>query len=64
MSDPVAHSVLFEPVMKEAEQDLPQQLRSIGGEYEQFFMKLSKEPLCVTTVVIEREDGALVPMTS
>jgi len=50
--------------MKEAEQDLPQQLRSIGGEYEQFFMKLSKEPLCVTTVVIEREDGALVPMTS
>jgi len=64
LSDSVAHSALFKLVIKEAEEDLPQQLRSIRAKYEPFFMKLPKEPLCVTTVVIEREDGALVPMIS
>jgi len=64
LRDPVAHSAVFKLVIKEAEQDLPQQLRSIRAEYESFVMKIPKEPLYVTTVVIEREDGALVPMIS
>lgn len=64
LRDPQAHSVLFEPVMKVAEEDLPDQVRSVRGDYESFRMKLPADPLCVTTIVIEREDGALVPMLS
>ena len=56
------HAMLFGPLMDELNQTLPEQVRTIEGEYEKFRLSLSKDPLCVMTIVIEHEDGSLVPM--
>jgi hypothetical protein len=64
LSEPTSHEVLFSPVMDELAEALPEQVCMTENGYEKFKMKLTKSPLCVTTVVMEFEDGRLVPMVS
>lgn len=64
LSNPDSHSALFGQLIDGLERQVPEQLRCIKGEYEKFRMDVPKDPLTVTTVVIERDDGTLVPMVS
>jgi len=64
LSDPISHSHIFGPLLEELAESLPEQLCSHEGEYSRFKMELTEAPLAVTTVVIEHEDGRLVPMVS
>lgn len=64
LSDQTYHSTLFNPLMEELAKSIPEQVKSINGEYVKFSLKLPESPLCVTTIVIENEDGNLVPMLS
>lgn len=43
---------------------LPTQLRSLNGEYMPFRLELPEDPLCVTTQILEFEDGRQVPLVS
>ncbi|NML26162.1 hypothetical protein [Zoogloea dura] len=56
--------VLFEPLFKRLEKSIPQQVRVGKNGYEAFSLSLPDDPLTVTTVVMEFEDGRLVPMVS
>lgn len=42
---------------------MPTQLRSVGGQYKQFRLRTPESPRYLMTVVIEQEDGRLVPVT-
>lgn len=64
LSDPTSHEVLFSPIMDSLAETLPEQVYMTEEGYEKFRMKLPESPLCVTTVVMEYEDGRLVPMVS
>jgi len=64
LSDPISHSHLFSTLLQDLANSLPDQLRSHDGGYEQFRLNLPQDPLCVTTVVMEYDDGSLVPMVS
>ncbi|TKB07455.1 hypothetical protein [Desulforhopalus sp. IMCC35007] len=64
LSDPISHSHIFGPLIEELAASLPEQICSYGGEYRKFKMELPADPLAVTTIVIEQEDGQLVPMVS
>lgn len=64
LSDGVTPGVLFEPLFKRLEQSIPQQACVGKNGYEPFSLPLPEDPLTVTTVVVEFEDGRLVPMLS
>ena len=64
VNDPNSHGVLFKYVIDGLDASLPEQLRCVDGDYEKFRLKLPEDPLCVTTIVMEYEDGSLVPMVS
>ena len=64
VADPDAQEPLFGPLMDSLAKGLPEQLRSLQGDYSKFRLELSDSPLCVTTVVMEYEDGRLEPMVS
>lgn len=64
LSEQSSHGHLFGPLIEEIANSLPEQLRSLSGDYIQFQMELPEDPLTVTTVVMEYEDGRLVPMVS
>ena len=64
LSDPYGHSHLFGPLIEEIAQSIPEQLQSIAGGYSKFRLELPENPLTVTTLVVEHEDGRLVPMIS
>lgn len=64
LSDVNSHSHLFSSLIEELAGQIPEQLRSIDGDYIKFKLELPEEPLCVTTLVIEFEDGRLEPMMS
>lgn len=64
LADPISHSHLFGPLIEQLASFLPEQLRSYDGDYKSFRMELPQDPLCVTTVVMEYEDGTLIPMVS
>lgn len=64
LSDESSHSFLFGPLIEELADGLPEQLRSIDGNYVGFKLELPQAPLTVTTTIIEREDGRLEPMVS
>lgn len=64
LTDTNSQGFLFGPLMEVLAKDLPEQMRSIDGNYEPFRLELPNAPLTVTTVVIEHEDGRLVPMVS
>lgn len=62
ISEPLFHSQLFAALIEEVAAVLPEQLRSINGDYQPFRLELPESPLAVTTVVLEHGDGQLVPM--
>lgn len=64
LSEANIHASLFGPLMEQLAKSLPEQLRCVDGEYHQFTLDLPQEPLTVTTVVIESDDGRLTPMVS
>lgn len=43
-------------------QEMPEQLRCVGGVYSRFRLRTPQEPQFLLTVVIEREDGRLEPL--
>lgn len=55
-------SILFEPLIQKLGQECPAQLRLTQGTYEEFSLSLPKNPLILTTVVMEHADGQLVPV--
>ncbi len=62
ISDPYYHQNLFGPLIERLAQSIPEQVRSVNGEYQKFRLEIPNEPLCVSTIVMENEDGTLVPM--
>ena len=64
LSDPASHGHIFDPLLEELASSLPEQLYCFEGEYKKFRMELPDAPLAVTTVILEHEDGRLVPMVS
>ena len=64
LADPISHSHLFGPLIEQLASSIPEQLRSYDGDYESFRLDLPQDPLCVTTVIMEYEDGTLIPMVS
>lgn len=55
---------IFEPVYLKIEEELPEQVRSVDGEYQFYKLQVPKEPLCIITCVVEGHDGSLTPMIS
>ena len=64
ISDPYYHQNLFGPLIELLAQSIPEQVRSVDGEYQTFRLDIPQQPLCVSTLVMEIEDGSLVPMVS
>lgn len=64
LNDGVTPGVLFGPLFNKLEGAVPQQVRTTNDGYEAFGLKLPEDPLTVTTVVMEFNDGRLVPMVS
>jgi hypothetical protein len=64
LSDPISHSHLFSQLLENLAKSLPEQLRGCSDGYEQFRLELPQDPLCVTTMIMEYDDGSLVPMVS
>ena len=64
ISDPYYHQNLFGPLIEKLAQSIPEQARSINGEYVKFRLDLPEAPLCISTIVMEYEDGSLVPMVA
>jgi hypothetical protein len=62
--DPYCHRNLFGPLIESLAQSIPEQVRSVEGEYQPFRLDVPQEPLCVSTLVMQIEDGSLVPMVS
>lgn len=58
------HADLFEHVFAALEKDLPVQVRSVNGEYQQYRLPVPRDPLCVTTCVIDCGDGTFTPLVS
>ena len=61
LSDQNSHGALFGQLIDKLGDALPEQLRRINGEYVRFRLDLPEAPLCVTTIVVEYEDGRLAP---
>ena len=64
LNDGVTPGVLFGPLFNKLEAAVPKQACTANGGYEAFSLKLPEDPLTVTTVVMEMDDGRLVPMVS
>lgn len=64
IGDPYYHQNLFGPLIEILAKSVPTQARSINGEYQHFRLDMPEAPLSVTTLVMEYEDGTLVPMIS
>jgi hypothetical protein len=58
------HMALFGPLIEQLAKEMPTQLRCENGEFKPFRLELRQDPLTVTTVVLEYDDGRLVPMIS
>jgi hypothetical protein len=62
LTDRSYHDFLFGPLIEVLAQSVPEQLRSINGDYQKFRLEIPDEPLCISTIVLEKEDGNLVPL--
>lgn len=58
------HQHLFGPLIEILAKSIPEQICSENGEYRPLPIVMPKAPLSVTTIVMEYEDGTLVPMMS
>ncbi len=64
LEDELSKSYLVGPLLESLAKELPQQLRREGDTYAPFAMQLPDAPLTVLTVVVEHDDGQLVPMVN
>lgn len=64
LNDPYISGILFDEVMTSLAKELPKQLRLVGEDYVSFTIKLPDSPLSVRTIVVENNDGSLVPMVA
>lgn len=64
LSDQQYHETLFGPLIEHLARTVPEQLSCVDGEYKVFRLELPQEPLLVSTIVMENEDGTLVPLVS
>lgn len=64
LSEPTSHAHLFGPLMEKLAEGVPEQMRCFNGDYVPFKFELPQEPLTVTTVIMEYEDGRLEPMVA
>lgn len=64
IGNPYYHQELFGPLIEGLAKSLPEQVQSINGEYRKFRLEMPQEPLYVSTLVMENEDGSLIPMVS
>lgn len=64
LEDELSKSHLVGPLLESLAKELPQQLRRSGDAYAPFAMRLPDAPLTVLTVVVEHDDGQLVPMVN
>lgn len=64
IGDQIYHQHLFGPLIENLAQSIPEQVRSVDGNYQKFCLDLPEAPLCISTIVMEYEDGTLVPMVS
>lgn len=64
LSDEYSHGNLFGTLIEVLAKELPKQMRCMDGQYVVFTPELPQDPLSVTTVVMELDDGRLQPMIS
>ena len=64
LGDSQYHSLLFGPLIEQMAESIPEQLCVMHGEYTIFRLDIPEDLLCVSTLVIEKEDGSLVPMVA
>lgn len=64
LNDGVTPGVLFGLLFNKLEAAVPKQARTANGSYEAFSLKQPGDPLTVAPVVMEMDDGRLVPMVS
>ena len=64
LNDGVTPGYLFGPLLDKLAASVPEQARSVDGNYQCFKLKMQEDPLTVTTLVVEREDGSLTPCVS
>jgi hypothetical protein len=64
LNDGVTPGVLFAPLFDQLTTQVPEQARLVKGQYKSFRLELPKDPLTVTTVVMELDNGQLVPMVA
>jgi hypothetical protein len=64
LSDPNSHSQIYSELFETLADSIPKQLRVSEDGYEEFRLELPQAPLCVTTVIMEYDDGRLIPMVS
>ncbi len=64
LSDRHSHGSLFGPLIETLAKGLLEQMRCVEGEYVRFTPELPQDPLSVTTVLMELDDGRLQPMIS
>lgn len=62
VQDRDASAHLFGDLINRLEVTLPEQLLCSDGQYRVLQLKIPQEPLMITTVVIEQNDGRLVPV--
>lgn len=58
------HRNLFGPLIEMLSKSIPAQICSENGEYRPLPVDMPNAPLSVTTIVMEYEDGTLVPLIS
>lgn len=64
LNDEVTPGVLFAPLFDQLATQVPEQARTVNGQYETFRLELPDDPLTVTTVVMELDNGQLVPVAA
>ena len=64
LNDGVTPGQLFGSLLDKLSAGVPEQMRSLNCEYQRFRLKMPDDPLTVTTVIVEREDGTLTPHVS
>jgi hypothetical protein len=64
MNDPTSLHALFYQLVERLVAELPEQVVSVNGEFRKTKLMAPESPLMVTTLVLEKEDGTLVPYIS
>lgn len=62
LNDDYTFNSIFEAVYEQVDQSISNQIIFNGSEYEEFCLKLPKDPLYVLTTVVEYHDGRLEPV--